>query len=346
MLSSHNNLYFVNVAKTLGIFLMVLAHLSIPENLYVFINSFHMPLFFILSGYLLSAKTLSIPLKAFFAKKAKTLLIPYSIFVVITFLFWYFIGRKFGENMQPESNTVKYIIGAALAIPSKEFMEFNLPIWFLPSLFCSEIIFYLVHKYCKNYSFILFILIFGLGIFITENHFARLPYGLDVSLFSLVFIYFGYYLKEKNLIDKYIIHPSLLYKGITFIVFFALTVYISSINDTVLMYQCKMGNYLLFFIGAISGTIIILSVSSIIKEYPFFNFYGRNTIIILGFHLMTFSIIKGIQTFVLKIPLEITAGNLAVDILYSILVFLFLAPVIYLINKYIPFVLGRKSGIV
>lgn len=338
------NIYFLNVAKTIAIFLMALAHLPIPERLYAFINSFHMPLFFLISGYLLSVSDISF--KTFLKKKITTLLLPYYFFVLVTFLFWFFIGRKFGNDLLTEYSLTKYLTGAVLAIPAKEFMGFNLPIWFLPSLFCTELIFYAVNRFFKKYAFLFSLALFALGVFIREIELFRFPYGLDVSMFSLLFVNLGYWLREKGLVEKYIVcRRSVLLKTFVLLLTLLLTLFISDFNGSVLMYQCYFNNYALFFAGALSGIVCTLYLASMVPFSPLFNFFGRNTILILAFHLMTFSLIKGIQYFLFGLPLELAEEYWYINILYVIIAFILLAPIIYLVNKYTPFLLGRKRGI-
>ena len=45
---SHKRLQWIDVAKGIGIILMVLGHTSIPQMLSNFIWAFHMPLFFLI----------------------------------------------------------------------------------------------------------------------------------------------------------------------------------------------------------------------------------------------------------------------------------------------------------
>jgi fucose 4-O-acetylase-like acetyltransferase len=222
------NIYFINVAKTLAIFLMVLAHLAIPNQQQSFINSFHMPLFFIITGYLISVDTKSF--KFFLIKKLRTLLLPYAVFAIVSFIFWYFIGRNYGDDALIEKNPTDYLWGILLAIPTKEYLGFNFPIWYLPSFFCAEILFYWIKRIFKKYSLVIILLFVGLGIFLNEIDFVRLPFAIDVSFFTILFFQIGQWLKKKNWMDRYICSPSGWVKMSLFIVFLCLTIYISLIN--------------------------------------------------------------------------------------------------------------------
>lgn len=344
--SSTQNIYFANVAKTLVIFCILLGHLPIPHDLYAFMNCYLIPFFFIISGYLLSID--AIPFKKLFVKKTKTIMLPYYLFAVITFLFWYFFGRYYGDDALQDVSPVQYATGALLGIPSRSLLGFNLPIWFLPTLFCAEIIYYGILRFFKKRAWIVCIFCFLIGVIVKIYYPWRLPFGLDVSLFALLFFQVGRWIREGNWIEKYIANISFVYRILLVIGFCGLTYFISQINQAngaISMVDRIFNNYMLYFISAFSGVLFILYLSYCLPESSLFNFYGRNTIILLGFHLMVFSIIKGLQVFVLGISLELTEGLLWVEILYVILTFVLLAPVIYLVNKYTPFLLGRKKGI-
>ena len=73
---------WIDVAKGLGILSVILTHCYIPETLLKhYLYSFHMPLFFILSGYFHKVDIQMNIIK----KRFRTLIIPY-VFFYITFI--------------------------------------------------------------------------------------------------------------------------------------------------------------------------------------------------------------------------------------------------------------------
>ena len=87
----------ISIAKAIGIILMVAGHIFITNEtqpLHDFIYSFHMPLFFILSGFCFSKKHLS-SFKPYIRKKIHSLYFPYVIwlsFFAILHNFLFHIG--------------------------------------------------------------------------------------------------------------------------------------------------------------------------------------------------------------------------------------------------------------
>jgi acyltransferase len=94
---------WIDALKGFGMILVIIGHMSIPEMMRQFIFSFHMPLFFFISGYLYNG--------GFSAKwtlrKLDSLLIPYVVYGAITLAVWMFVGKidlKTGLNQLIDGN--------------------------------------------------------------------------------------------------------------------------------------------------------------------------------------------------------------------------------------------------
>lgn len=78
--------------KGVGIFLMVLGHSSVSPNIKLWIYGFHMPLFFILAGYMFDDKKwFKKGLPALLKSRAKAYLIPYVVLFFINLTIWIFL---------------------------------------------------------------------------------------------------------------------------------------------------------------------------------------------------------------------------------------------------------------
>ena len=92
----NNRLKHLDIARGICIFFVVLGHAIIPsirnnnkilEYIYKYIYSFHMPVFFIISGIIFENNVYKYDSKLqFLKKKAKLLLVPYLTFSVITYI--------------------------------------------------------------------------------------------------------------------------------------------------------------------------------------------------------------------------------------------------------------------
>lgn len=342
-----SNLYYINTAKTLGITLVLFAHLSIPHIPLLFISCLRMPLFFLLSGILYTTKTYT--LKEYATHKFKTLMVPYFVFAIASYIFYVAIGHNYVKNGSDSvEQFIKYAIGIFYAPASKEYLGFNIPIWFLPCLFSGEIIFFLMVRYLKKYIVLASIILFFIGILVKEVLPFRLPWGVDVSFFAIIFICVGYLVRKHKLIDKFIANTNLYVKALLVGLSFILTLfflYLNSKDGAVSVYLLRFNNYILFLLNAFCGITFILSLSIILPNFSVFNFYGRNTIILLGLHLNIFALLKAIQVFLMNIPLSVLEHNFIFNFCYLIATMIVFIPIIIFINKYCPFLIGRKKAI-
>lgn len=108
-----------------GILLMIIAHVSLPFNLNRIIFSFHMPLFFLLSGYLYK----DADIKVLFKKYVSRLLLPYLVTCLIIWLL---------KSLEGEYNWGWSIIMANGSRPVFGLNQLHVgPLWYLVSFFLS-----------------------------------------------------------------------------------------------------------------------------------------------------------------------------------------------------------------
>jgi len=100
---SANRIAWIDALKGLGMILVILGHMSIPEMARQFIFSFHMPLFFIVSGYLFKNNFSLV----WSLRKFDTLFVPYIVYSALTLGVWIFVGKidfQTGARMLAKGN--------------------------------------------------------------------------------------------------------------------------------------------------------------------------------------------------------------------------------------------------
>lgn len=334
---------WIDTAKCFGMFFVVLGHLSIPTELVTWIYSFHMPLFFFLSGFVYKENTLST--KEMLIKKGKTILIPYVFLAISTYLFWLFIGRKYGTDASLDISPLKALLGIFYSNGINDWLIFNVPLWFITCLFCVEMIYNTIRKRKNKQLHILFILIISvlIGYLLIKLNTPRLPWGINVAFFALAFFGLGNLIKQTKLYVKFTkIRSNLILVSLT-IIFVVLNFITSDFNGRIDMNENSYGNLFMFYISSILGIVSIICFSRIFEKNKIFIFYGKRTLIILGFHGITLSIIKAIQLFILGIPLETLSNNLFTGIIYSIITFILLIPLFFILENYFPYLIGKNT---
>ncbi len=133
---------YLDMVKGIGIALVVIGHSpGVPTSVLIWLTSFHMPLFFIVSGILFAYKGAHRePFRAYAKKRFCGTLIPYFWFSLINILLdW---GRFLFAPEAVGRETVRRDI-----VQSLSFFGVSV-LWFLPSLFLGSICLYGIVKKC------------------------------------------------------------------------------------------------------------------------------------------------------------------------------------------------------
>lgn len=91
---------YLDLAKGIGILLVVWAHILITGWSHQIIYAFHMPLFFFISGMLFNKAKYS-SFRQFITARAKRLLVPYLIYSIASWALW--AGFRFLRGDEVES---------------------------------------------------------------------------------------------------------------------------------------------------------------------------------------------------------------------------------------------------
>ncbi|MFC4142188.1 acyltransferase family protein [Pedobacter mendelii] len=332
---SRQRVYFLDYAKFIGIFLMVYGHLELPAEIKNSIYSFHMPLFFAISGYLFSFKK-DISAKEFITKRCKQLIVPYLIFNVITYIFWLFVGRKFGVDSAEDIKLYKPIIGIFYGNGNNKFLIHDTVLWFLPCLFIVEILYFILFRNKTKTLSVLMLCCFLFAGFLDYKLIRiNLPWGIDTALTG-IFFYGLANLFKTNIIN--LLNMPKLSLAILTLILFSIFIYMSTINGRVDMLALAYNNYSLFILNALVGVILFLLVSYLLSEafgkLFVIEYLAKNTIIILAFHAFGFTFIKAFTYYILKYPMSIYETNLYFNIFVAGVTILTLVPVMMLWNRY------------
>ena len=77
---------WIDSLRGFAIVLVILGHAGIPQTMRIWIYSFHIPLFFFISGYVFSLKKVN-NFKEFLIKKIKGIVIPLICFSFVAVIF-------------------------------------------------------------------------------------------------------------------------------------------------------------------------------------------------------------------------------------------------------------------
>lgn len=271
--SSGKRIEWIDNAKGIGILLVVLYHFPLISDFKAidtigdWITMFYMPLFLFLSGMFAP--------KHSYGKRIRRLLQPYMFFYIVACML--FFAKSL---LKHEPCSINYILapftGATIGYE-------NTPIWFLLSLAEITLVYFFVSKITNNVLFALISLLIGIVGYIFGQQKFLSDYYISVSLLCFPFYAlpgrFAETMKKQQ-------HWSVYAGATTFsLLIFYLFGAKSNISQNYIPYH-----YETFFLASFSAIIGICGVSQLLSKYQhlgrIFNFFGRNSLLILCTHMM------------------------------------------------------------
>lgn len=308
----------LDIAKGIGIILVIIGHMS-SSYLRDWIYSFHMPLFFIISG--ICFKTEKYPsFLPFLRQRVRTLAIPTLALYFIILLLETLTGIK-GFDLQQQLKGVHPGV-----------------LWFLITLLFSELLYFPLSKLTILWRIPLLFVLASTGVFFAKNHitaffdltnifFCTALYGLG-NLFSSSILSVLERIKQLN---KYIIISSTTF---AFVIPLLLIIIYRETFD--LATNFIPSPVVLYTISAVTCTFAVITLSTIVPFQKLLKFFGRNTLILLAFHSL-----------IITLSSTYLAPFFYSHIIYKIIelfvVFLGSCAFIPIFNRYIPWAIGKRK---
>jgi len=185
-------LQWIDALKGIGIMLVVFAHHSLPVALDTYIFSFHMPLFFFISGFLFDFRKYARSAANFVKGRFRSLIVPYFGFALLTCLFYFLLDTGFQPgvtNIDFFGNSALYGVYSILYALGP-LVSYNPPLWFLTCLFVTELLFYVFARkyYSEPGKLVLGLTAAGVVGYLYSVYMPfRLPWNADVALSAVVF---------------------------------------------------------------------------------------------------------------------------------------------------------------
>lgn len=353
---SKDRIDWIDNLKAIGIYLMVLGHHeTMSKDVVNYIYSFHMALFFFISGFLFYYERYP-TIKGFALQRIKTLIVPYFVFSFITFI----IFVLFTEIRHPEQiasgkvNLIDNFFSIFVSANGIIMMSHNPPLWFLTCLFLTEIQFYFICQALDTVNFILkkailiilatlIMSIFGYLDYLFFN--IHFPWSLETSWTIMIIYSSGYLLRQwlqLHIYKPYSNKISFLKFLPVIFVLITISIISSQINSFVNLAYNKTGNYFLFLISAFSGIVLFSILSLLLTKITdqfrlrnIFKFVGRNTIFILGFNSIGIYMCVAL-TYFLNIHGLFDSESFFVCAALSVIQVLLLLPLIPVTKKILP----------
>ncbi|MCQ1535101.1 acyltransferase family protein [Methanosarcina sp. KYL-1] len=216
---------WIDALKGFGIILVILGHLPTFPELHTYIYSFHIPLFFFISGYLFSKEKYTTA-KKYVTSRIRGLIWPYFSFTLLSYIIFVMTSYSLSEHkflLPYEGDIMKTFYSMLYASANSTHFELviiNQTLWFLPCLFITSMIFYLLFRFFGHSpkAFISATIVTSLiGYYLIKYLPRSLPWSADTALSAVTFYSGGYlfrnYFEEKffNVGDFVVVNADLIF---------------------------------------------------------------------------------------------------------------------------------------
>ena len=263
---------WIDISKALAIYLVVLGHLDQSDVVSSFLWTFHVPLFFFVSGYLTRAST---P-REFIKRLGLRLALPYVVLYVANVILSAVISGQY-EPVVIRGELLGILYG------THAYSGFiNAALWFLPALMIVESLYHLVVSRFQ-WAFVPIVL---LSYALYRSGQINLWFSVDLALLGLNYFVAGALLKRLNVAER-LVGRSRLVVGITFLAA-VLTMAAATIGNV----WYTGPHYVLSVGAAFAGIIMVIGSAWLIDPWlqqkpdaaRVVRFVSENTLFILCFH--------------------------------------------------------------
>lgn len=237
---------WIDTAKGIGVFFVTWAWISQWLPVDKFLSSFSMFLFFFLSGYLFTSAGNN--MKSFIRKKAKSRLIP--------FLIWYLLSMPI--DLIVSDSLFETIVGYLIIHNST---IGNNPVGFFLVLFYAEVLYAFLYQYCSGFP--PFVYLMPLCSLITAFLLPHgLPFLISVIPMALFFYSLGFLFRKTRLFRSVYQHwlPVLAVSIAGSLIF-------SQLNDRISVFTGDFGNPLFCIAAGVSGVIACCIIAQKLYTY-------------------------------------------------------------------------------
>lgn len=314
---------------------VIMAHPgNVPKDIEVWIYSFHMPLFFMISGVTFRYDKYA-DFRSCLKDQVRKLLIPYVLLYLICIPFWYVNNAILGDSTQTISD---FLLGMLFA--DKVFAPMpSGALWFLPALFLTVVAYWVLCNFEHRGKLRLSGSIpccFLVGVLISQFVRMHMPWHLQGLPMMLVFYHIGYLFgdvakKRPSWVTDYPARACMIA-----IVAIAVGTWAAFANGKISMYGTQ---YKIVLLALLSSCGISLGLALIFMGFPTFrplDYIGKNSLAFLGFQIPVMRFLEHCNL------TENIANSHPLWTALATIVLLF--PIVYVVNRWLPFIVGKRMA--
>ena len=272
---------FADSARGFMILLMLVGHTDPPKLLFKLIYGFHMPFFFLLSGYLFDAeKYARMRFGTYCKMRFVSYMIPYFFYAFCNLLLNIPLEIRQGITGKALAfSTAKHVLWILYAVGDKTRLPNCTPLWFLPCLFVCCLLFYGLRRMPKQpLQWAVCVLFCGAAFLLSEMRAPQLPWHIDTALLGTVYMQIGFAARTLQFPQRppYALPAAL---GLAAVGFFCIVR-----NGLIDLNNLALQNIALTLVGSVCVCAAVFLVFYRLRHGRFLVWIGRNTIPVFAFN--------------------------------------------------------------
>lgn len=256
-----SRLKWLDISKGIAIILMVIGHTSIPDAFSRFIFAFHMPLFFIASGW--TTKWNKLDFCEFVVHRLKSIMLPFVYYSAIVLLVQIITNK----------------LGGGILLNWFQHGWQGYALWFVPVLFLASVLgrfIHIAHNLYFRYSAMVALVLLGAYLRYINLY---LPWSLSSVPYASFFVLLGTELKNFQILKT----P----RRILLVGGFMITLLATHFGKMDMAWNAVIP-ILPLIIGSVAGTMMVFSMASYIDQYTIFlskvlTKIGKETFVVVAF---------------------------------------------------------------
>ena len=150
--------------------------------------------------------------------------------------------------------------------------------------------------------------------------------GIGLSFVAVIFFYLGYIIEKKKIFKIIQSFNNKIVLGLISVILLVLVFVVSGYNGMVSIQNMQYGNYFIFFINAMLGSLAIICMGCAFEHSKILAFYGKNTMLIFLTH---YYLVRGVWPLLFPVMYK----NLYGQSIITIVTMLMYIPMIYTWNR-------------
>ena len=324
--TNNRRIDYIDLVKGFAILWIVWWHAGVPAFAQPY---YHVPIFFFLSGMFFNKKD------TFVSSSRKTIQrigVPFLFFYIISYP--YRIIVYLWDHRTLTGFRWNCILDLFKIEWRADYLYVNVPLWFLVCLFVLQISFFFINK-LPQWS--IWILATACAVCFVFTQYIPTPLMINDAMHYLTYFAIG------SLVGKKLLDYIKSNRNGIIVILISITIYLIATIISNLHITNTFTNNIIIHVQTFSFIFLIITFFSFFnnnKLLSFLRFYGNNSIVVLGLHVPVLIIFQRIG--------HKLYGNYGLWGSFSctICTIIALYPIILLLNRYVPFLIGKKYNII